>query len=259
MFIKAKKSLGQNFLKSKSAIKKIIDSGSLQSGDVILEIGPGTGILTDEILKFNVSLICIEADTDMIKILQNKFAKEISSKKLNLIHGDITKINLNQLFEKNKKYKLIANIPYYITGEIIRKFLSAEKDFQPEKMVLLVQKEVAERIIAKNKKESILSISVKSYCEPKIIDIVKAGSFVPVPKVDSAILLFDRISKKFFIENKINEDKFFEIMKAGFAHKRKKLSSNLKNYKNLENKLIELNLNNKRAEDLTLENWLGII
>ncbi|HMO79077.1 MAG TPA: 16S rRNA (adenine(1518)-N(6)/adenine(1519)-N(6))-dimethyltransferase RsmA [Candidatus Paceibacterota bacterium] len=259
MFIKAKKSLGQNFLKSKSAIKKIIEAGSIKTGDTILEIGPGTGILTEEILKFDIRLICIETDFEMIQILKEKFSKEILTKKLTLISGDITKIKLSTILEKNTKYKIIANIPYYITGEIIRKFLSAEKEYQPEKMVLLVQKEVAQRIVAKDKKESLLSISVKVYCEPKIIDVVKAGSFVPAPKVDSAIILFDKISKDFFIKNKIKENLFFEIIHAGFAHKRKRVLSNLKKIKNIKETDLPQSMKNERAENLTITDWLNFI
>ena len=178
------------------------------------------------------------------------------------------------------KYKLIANIPYYITGEITRKFLSG--DFQPSLIVVLVQKEVAERITTsvhggtkiKEGKESILSISVKAYGEPKYIQTVKAGCFFPPPKVDSAILLIDNISKNRFChsrpvresmdprirkdDTKKQEQKFFKILKTGFAHKRKTLSSNLKELIPKE-KLNALKIKeNERAENLSLEQWLQI-
>jgi 16S rRNA (adenine1518-N6/adenine1519-N6)-dimethyltransferase len=171
-----------------------------------------------------------------------------------LINGDI----LDSKFEiPDSPYKLVANIPYYITGQIIRKFLTTQN--QPQKMALLVQKEVAERIIARDKKESLLSISVKAYGTPFFIKTVKAGAFTPVPKVDSAILLVDGISRDFF--KGISEERFFEILHAGFAHKRKQLSGNLKAVfgDSLQKKLADCDISPKaRAEDLSLSEWKSL-
>lgn len=261
----AKKSLGQNFLKSESALKKIIEVGEIKPDEIILEIGPGRGALTEFLLNADAKIFAVEADFEMIKFLEEKFSTQIANGQLNLIRGDILKFDIENFA---KKYKLIANIPYYITGEIIRKFLSTKN--QPEKMVLLVQKEVADRIIARPEKtggvgkESILSISVKVYCEPEFIQTVKAGSFVPAPKVDSAIMAFNNISKTFFEKNNIGEEKFFEILHAGFAHKRKKLFSNLKEKLNLSTEkiqevILKTNLDkNIRAENLSTEDWAKI-
>ena len=170
--IKAKKSLGQNFLNSDGALDAIIKAGRVTKGDKVLEIGPGKGALTKRLLDAGANVIAIEKDDRLIPILEDLFAKEIKTKKLTLIHGDVLKFDplLNEL--KTKEYKLIANIPYYITGEITRKFLSG--NFQPSVIVVLVQKEVAERITTstqgatkiKEGKESILSISVKAYDIP---------------------------------------------------------------------------------------------
>ncbi|HMP67332.1 MAG TPA: 16S rRNA (adenine(1518)-N(6)/adenine(1519)-N(6))-dimethyltransferase RsmA [Candidatus Paceibacterota bacterium] len=271
----AKKSLGQNFLKSESALKKIISTGNISAGGTILEIGPGMGALTEYLLATDANIISIEADIEMINFLKQRFAKEISTEKLKLIHGDILEFDIEKFnteksrnfLQKNiasgqsfEKYKLIANIPYYITGEIIRKFLSSNN--QPTDMVLLVQKEVADRICAKDGKESLLSISVKTYCDPKIIQTVKAGSFVPAPKVDSAIIHLKNISKSFFEKNKITEKEFFKILHAGFAHKRKMLFSNIKKSKLMSTeeieKVIKKSGTNKkiRAENLKPEDWL---
>jgi 16S rRNA (adenine1518-N6/adenine1519-N6)-dimethyltransferase len=256
----AKKSLGQNFLQSESALQKIIEAGDVSSNDFVLEIGPGKGALTKYLLATGAKVFAIETDFEMVKILQEKFDVQIKKGQLVLIRDDILKFDLNSIKEFTAgKYKLIANIPYYITGEIIRKFLS-ENNY-PEKMVLLVQKEVADRIIARDGKESILSIATKVYCKPKFIDTVKAGSFVPAPKVDSAIVLFDHISKKLFLENKIYEQDFFEILKKGFAHKRKKLLSNLKGGFNFDESKVcaELNLDkNIRAENINIKDWIEI-
>ena len=159
----AKKSLGQNFLRNKSVVKNIVSASNLKNNDIVLEIGPGKGILTEELLKNSEKVIAIEKDDGLYKFLKEKFWEEIENKKLNLLHGDILKEKLPKL----GKYKLISNIPYNITGEIIRKFLSG--DNQPELITLLVQKEVAKRIVAADGKESILSISVKAYGKPKYI------------------------------------------------------------------------------------------
>lgn len=251
--MKAKKSLGQNWLKSASAVKEIIKAGELKPGELVLEIGPGRGALTTALLNQGVKVLAVEKDDYLIKDLREKFSSEIKAGKLILIHQDISDFDINKELKKlnEEKYKLIANIPYYITGQIIRQFLSQTTN-QPNLMILMVQKEVAKRIVASDKKESILSISVKTYGEPKYIKTVPAGAFEPKPKVDSAILQVKNISKQFFI--KLNEEKFFTLLKKGFGQKRKLLKNNL----SLSEEILGLcKINPKtRAEDLTLENWL---
>jgi 16S rRNA (adenine1518-N6/adenine1519-N6)-dimethyltransferase len=253
----SKKSLGQHFLTSESAVDKIIDAGDVVADDIVLEVGPGRGMLTTKLLASCDSVIAVEKDDALFELLQEKFKKEIQNKKLNLIHGDILEFKPNNL--EAKSYKLIANIPYNITGVLIRKFLETHN--QPERMVLMLQKEVAERIVARDKKESIISISVKTYGEPKYVQTVKAGSFSPAPKVDSAILLVENISKNFFKD--FSEKQFFEILRAGFKSKRKKLSSNLSEV--VEKKKVlkafeELKFNqNLRAEDLNLDGWKQLV
>ena len=249
---KAKKSLGQNFLKSSIALKKIIEAGEISPEDIILEIGPGKGALTEKLLEKSNHIIAVEKDQNLFVFLSEKFAKEIKNKKLTLKEDDILKVQAGP-----GQYKVVANIPYNITGAILKKFLT-EKN-QPSMMVLMVQNEVAKRICVqagpgRKRKESILSISVKAYGEPKIIMKVPARYFSPAPKVDSAIISIKNISRKTFIENKINEKKFWEIVRAGFAHKRKKLSSNLKNLQ------VQAGPGhgNKRAEDLSLLDWISL-
>lgn len=247
----AKKSLGQHFLTNTNIVSSLVDAGDVSERDTVLEIGPGKGILTAELLKTGALVIAVEKDRELIPVLEEKFKKEIAGKQLTLMLGDI----LDSAPMIPGSYKIIANIPYYITGAIIRKFLTAEH--QPSKMALLVQKEVAERIIARDKKESLLSVSIKAYGEPKYIKTVKAGSFTPPPKVDSAIVLIDGISRDFF--RGISEDRFFEILHAGFAHKRKQLFGNMRAV--FDEKLLEENMvrcgvpKNARAEDLSLQDW----
>ncbi len=252
--MKPKKSLGQHFLTSTRALDVIIESGSLSEEDTILEIGPGKGVLTERLIERAGRVVAVEKDDELFAYLSNKFEGEVELGKLELVHEDILDFN-----PRLSRYKLIANIPYNITGAILEKFLSCDK--QPEKMVLLVQKEVVERIVAKDGKESILSISVKIYGEPKYVEKVLAGSFSPAPKVDSAIILISNISKSRLAG--VDEEKFFRFLKAGFASKRKKLSSNLTKVApkdKVREVFQELKLDdNLRAEDVQVEKWVEII
>lgn len=261
-----KKSLGQHFLTNTNIVSSIVDAGEVSELDTVLEIGPGKGILTAELLKRDAKVVAVEKDAELIPFLEEKFKKEVANNRLVLINDDIL------TFQTPDSYKLIANIPYYITGAIIRKFLTTEH--QPLKMVLLVQKEVAERIVARDKKESLLSISVKAYGTPKYVKTVKAGSFTPPPKVDSAILVIDDISRDFFNPARFNldtsvkvepcrtEKRFFEVLHAGFAHKRKQLFGNLRavfDEKFLEERLKRCGIpKNARAEDLSLDDWKNL-
>lgn len=252
--MKAKKSLGQNFLRSKSALNAIIDAGDIVADDIILEIGPGKGVLTKELLKFAGKVIAIEKDRELIENLQLKFSEEIKENKLDLINADVLDFNPEILSFYDLDYKVIANIPYYITGAIIRKFLSTNK--QPTRMVLMVQREVAKRIVARDKKESILSLSVKAYGTPRYVATVKKESFSPQPKVDSAILLIENISKDFFLG--FSEEKFFTIIKQAFGSKRKTLKNTLSVLfgDKTESILKEAGIDPKsRAEDLSLSKW----
>lgn len=267
MNITAKKSLGQNFLKSKVALFKMLEAGEVNSEDIVLEVGPGKGALTEKLLETAKMVIAVEKDNRLIEFLREKFSSEINDKKLVLIHDDI--LNFDPLAHnlQASKYKLIANIPYYITGIFLRKFL--ETDSQPSKIVVMVQKEIADRIIARDGKENLFSLSVKAFGEPKKIMKVDKENFSPAPKVDSAILLINDISKKFFTDNQITEKDFFEVIHAGFAHKRKMLLGNLRewqkkekvsNGENLSELFKKINLSEKtRAEDLPLQSWLSII
>lgn len=250
-FHRAKKSLGQNFLISPAPLRTMLEGAKVDSRDTVLEIGPGKGVLTEVLLATGATVIAVEKDDSLIPLLQEKFVKEIGNKQLNLIHGDVLAKNLKleSYLLKPNSYKLIANIPYYITGEIIRKFL--ESEHQPQTMALIVQKEVAERIVAKDGKESILSISVKVYGKPKYLGTVKRGLFRPIPNVDSAVLLIENISKENFA--KLEEIRFFEIVKAGFAHKRKKLYQNIKHLNITEN-VLEI-YRDRRAEKLSVDDW----
>ncbi len=257
--MKAKKHLGQHFLTSKSALVKIREAGNVGSNDLVLEIGPGTGILTEELLTCAGKVIAVEKDRELIPVLQEKFADEIASGKLTLTEEDVLEFNPSN-FLQHKTYKLIANIPYYITGAIIEKFLSTS--CQPEQMVLLIQKEVAERIVARDNKESILSIAVKAYGKPRIVAKVPAGAFNPPPKVDSAILSIEGISRDFFAD--CNEALFFAVMKSVFGKKRKQIGGSLTEFLNDKEKAVDAltksDIDPKtRPEDMTLLTWKKLV
>jgi 16S rRNA (adenine1518-N6/adenine1519-N6)-dimethyltransferase len=247
--MKPKKSLGQNFLISTRVSNAIAGAGNIKEGEIVLEIGPGKGALTKELLAAGAHVIAIEKDESLVAILQEKFGKEISEKRLEIIPGDV----LSSAYQlPTTSYKLIANIPYYITGAIIEKFCSSENP--PTCAVLMVQKEVAERILARDGKESILSISVKIFGTPSIVMRVSRGNFFPIPNVDSAVLKIENIKNPF--SSKKEEEKFFDIVKKGFAHKRKKLTSNL----GLSAEEIEMFgiPKNARAEDMPLAFWKNL-
>jgi 16S rRNA (adenine1518-N6/adenine1519-N6)-dimethyltransferase len=257
---KAKKSLGQNFLKSEPALRAMCESGNVNEKDIVLEIGPGKGALTKKLLEKAGTVIAIEKDRDLFEILKDKFQSEIKNKKLILVEDDILGFNPATYNLMPLNYKVIANIPYNITGAVFKNFLS--NDIQPNTMVLLVQKEVAERIVARDNKESILSLSVKVYGDPKYIMKVGKRFFSPEPKIDSAIIAINNISNKNF-KNKNYEKVFFDIIKTGFAHKRKVLRKNLESGEvklhHIDEIFEKLKINPKtRAEDVRIDNWLKI-
>jgi len=218
--MKTKKSLGQHFLKDEHALERIIVAAQLQKGDVVLEIGPGRGALTKKILDIGASVVAIEKDNELILYLKEFFAEKIASGQLVLVCGDILETDLTQLGLVNGEFSVVANIPYYITGQIVRFLLAGRVN--PKKAILLMQKEVAERIVAIDNKQSLLSISVAVFGVPKIAGIVRAGAFNPAPKVDSAIVVISNISRSFFDD--IEQGAFFTFLKAHFMHKRKQLA-----------------------------------
>lgn len=256
---RAKKSLGQNFLRSKSALFSIVSAGELSVLDTVLEIGPGTGVLTEGLLATGARVIAIEKDRDLIPLLSEKFASHITAGKLVLIEGDALLFDPADYKLKAGQYKLIANIPYYITGALFEKFLTGKN--HPSRMVVLIQKEVATRIVARDNKESILSLSVKVFGTPKIVAKVPRTAFSPAPNVDSAVLSVSNISQKNFTKEATMK-KFFTIVKAGFAHKRKLLSRNLETVAEktaITKAFTELALSEKtRAEDLPMQTWLAL-
>lgn len=245
--------LGQHFLIHSWAARALAHAVPLQAGETYLEIGPGKGILTRELLSLGHT-VAVEKDPDLIPRLQETFKDEIASGMFRLVEDDVRNVSAVSL--GLDAYVVAANIPYYITGEIIRQFLTAEN--QPRALALLVQKEVAQRVVSS--KESILSLSVKAYGRPHIAEKVPKKHFSPPPKVDSAILVIEHVSKDFF--STITEEDFFRVVHAGFASKRKMVANNLGVAFGKEKSLGALALagvsEKARAEDIPLEQWKTI-
>lgn len=274
--IHPRKHLGQNFLISRNILEKIIEAADLSKDDVALEIGPGIGVLTLELAKKAKKVIAIEKDPEMVKIVRNVLTV-LNVKNVEIIGGNILKLQTTN-YQLPTNYKVVANIPYYITSPVIRMFLEAEN--KPELIVLMVQKEVGQRICARPPKMSVLSVSVQFYAQPEIISYVSKKSFWPQPKVDSAIL---RISPFDFAQGKqintnlaqispfgsaqgrqIDTNLFFEIVKAGFSSKRKFLLNNLSRVLKEDKKEIEKIFSlakispKSRAENLDVKDWVKV-
>src|SRR3990167_5343055 len=252
--------LGQHFLTGLWAAHKLAEAVDVKPGETILEIGPGKGALTRELLATGAKVFAIEKDEALVEQLKQTFSSEVVSGVLKIITADIRDFEPGSWNLAAGSYVLAANIPYYITGEIIRQFL--ETPAQPRAMAILIQKEVADRIMGKaagsrqQAKESILSLSVKAYGTPKILAKDSRGNFSPPPSVDSAILLVGDISKKFFDD--LDERIFFKVVKAGFSSKRKFLANNLSMFGKAEvqQALNACGLSPKtRAEDVPLQEW----
>lgn len=260
---RAKKSLGQHFLTSEPAVAKMISAAHVQPGDVVLEIGPGRGVLTAALLEAGARVIAVELDREVIAPLTARFDEHVYSGRLTIVEADFLTLSDDELdMLVGDTYKVVANIPYYVTNAMIERCMTART--QPKAVSFLIQKEVAERIVARDGKGSILSIAVQAYAQPKLVSKVSAGSFNPPPKVDSAIIALENPSRELFTRTPaITEENFFRIMKAGFAHKRKMLVGNLSEIaprEVIEKALTEKNLpTTVRAEDLSLEQWRDLV
>jgi len=250
--IKPKKSLGQNFLTDGNALNKIIKEADIKKSDVVLEIGPGLGILTKELSKKAKKVIAVEKDDNLFKVLKQELKD----------HSNVEVVNRDILGydPRLKEYKVIANLPFNIASAVIRKFLEAKNP--PEEMILMVQKEVAQRITAEPPDMTVLSLSVQLYAEPKTLFFISRNSFLPHPKVDAAVLRIATKSNIALMQN--NAKIFFKIAKAGFSSPRKQLANNLSSgLKEEKEKVIKWLIENnieptRRAETLTVQEWMSL-
>lgn len=248
-----KKSLGQNFLKDKNIIKKIADSINPTEEDLIIEIGPGAGALTKELVKKKSEVICFEIDTRLKEILE-----QINSEKLTIIFKDFLSIKINEYIDQNKYKNLyfVGNLPYYITTAIINKIV---KESNPYEITIMVQKEVADRFSAKPETKDYSSISIflqYNFDIERVCNVSKT-CFEPVPKVDSSVIKFKR-NKKISAND---EEKFYKLIKDSFTQKRKNLKNNLKGYDLNKIQMILKKYDKDltaRAEQLSIEEFIDI-
>lgn len=247
--IETKKSLGQHWLHDTAALDAMVDLASIQSGDTVLEVGPGLGTLTEKLLATGANVYAVEFDQDLLAGLNKKFASHPNFRLENI---DILKFDFGKL---PAGFKVSANIPYYLTSNLLRLMCESPNPFS--KAALLMQKEVAERICAEPGNMSLLSVSVQFYCSVSLGDLVPAELFTPPPKVDSQILVLEFTGAKFDVDS----DKFFGLVKAGFSERRKKLRSSLSgglriSKSEAEQLLAKANVDqNLRAQALSLDDW----
>jgi 16S rRNA (adenine1518-N6/adenine1519-N6)-dimethyltransferase len=245
--------LGQNFLQDPWALEQIVSAAQIGSTDSVLEIGPGLGSLTRYLAASAREVVAVELDEDLLLLLRAVLA---DYNNVRLIHGDILKVAQNELIDSND-YLVVANIPYYITSAVIRHLL--ESKTKPRRIVLTIQKEVAQRICAKPGNHSLLSLSVQIYGEPRIAAHIPAKAFFPAPNVDSAVLVVDIHSSPLIQGEYLNT--FFRLIKAGFSQKRKTLRNSLSSGLHIAPaEAVELLTQagvdpQRRAETLSIEEW----
>lgn len=249
------KNLGQHFLINDSIADDIVDGAEVSYQDTVLEIGPGKGILTRRLLKEAGQVVAVEKDPQLYKQLTTEFDTAITADKLTLEQGDIRDFTASDLIPADSNYKVVANIPYYLTSELIEKLLTS--NCQPTSITLLTQKGVAERITKSSEKHSRLSLFVHAYGNPTYLQTVSKEAFSPAPKVDSALLRISSISNDFFRD--IDTDIFFDLIRTGFQHKRKTIKNNLKkgfDQDRLQTALKKCDLSSQtRPEKLHLRQW----
>jgi 16S rRNA (adenine1518-N6/adenine1519-N6)-dimethyltransferase len=252
--LRPKKSLGQNFLSDNYALTKIVQAAEVNADDVVLEIGPGLGSLTQHLASIAKRVIAVEIDQTLMPVLRSELADRSN---VEIVNGDILDLDPADLLRGASTYKVVANIPYYITSAIVRHLLEAS--IRPSLIVLTIQQEVAERIIAQPNDMNLLAVSVQFYGSPRIVARIEAEAFYPAPNVDSAVVRIELNAKPRVDVNSV--DTFFRVVKAGFSQKRKQIHNSLmgglaKSREEIDQLLKDAGIDPKRrAETLTLEEW----
>lgn len=250
MATEAKKSLGQHWLHDSLSLEAMCVAADIQQGDTVLEIGPGTGELTEKLLNYGAHVIALEIDERLHDELRQRFRQQSS---FQLVAGDIRTYDLTQL---PTSYKIAANIPYYLTSHLLR--ILSESPHPPDRAALLVQKEVAERVVADPGAMSLLSVSTQFYWQTSLGAVVPKSFFTPPPKVDSQVLILERRREPLF---DVDEKQFFQLVRAGFSARRKKLRSSLAGGLHLAKPEVESLLSDAgvsadvRAQELSLAHW----
>ncbi len=250
------KSKGQNFLIDQNIVKKIIDAAEIKKDETVVEVGPGVGVLTEDLIKAAKKVVAVEVDKKILEFLRVQFLAE---KKLEIIGEDILRLNKKEAGLNNFKYKVVSNLPYNITSKFLR--LSLEQEPKPSEMILMVQKEVAKRIVAKAGDMSLLSLSCQFYSQPEILFFVSRNSFWPIPDVDSAVIKLKLFSN---LDEKIDESTLFKIARMGFSSKRKQLHNNFSaglkiNSEKAKEIITGEGFDEKvRAQDLSVIDWIKL-
>lgn len=248
-----KQSLGQNFLFDEALLARIVAAAELAPDDEVLEVGPGLGALTRQLAMVAGRVVAVELDGRLLPVLESELA---SFANVELVQADVLQLDPADWF--GGTYKVVANVPYYITGAILRHLL--ERRPRPSRLVLTVQKEVAERLTARPPQMSLLAVSVQYYGRVRQVSSVKAGAFWPRPEVDSAVIRVDVDRLDQATAGAAAERAFFRVVRAGFSEKRKQLKNNLRQLA-LSDEAIAAALavasidGKRRAETLTIEEW----
>jgi 16S rRNA (adenine1518-N6/adenine1519-N6)-dimethyltransferase len=253
-----RKRLGQNFLTDPVALERIVAAADLAPSDLVVEVGAGVGTLTGPLAERAARVLALELDDQLVDILRERFS---ASPNIEIVQGDVLRVSLSDLVDRS--YKVVGNLPYYITSAVLRRFLSGTP--RPQLMVVTVQREVAERAVAEPGKMSLLAVSVQFYGHPRIVARIPAGAFYPVPKVDSAVMRID-IGEHPVVRlgEGIEEAELFRVVRAGFSQKRKKLRNSLSAGLRLapaeaEQALEEAGVDpGRRAETLSLQEWARV-
>ncbi len=254
--IRPNKSFGQNFLIDRSVLNKIIDASAIDADDEILEVGAGTGVLTRELAQHAKRVVAVEIERDMLTLLEETTG---SYKNVELVARNLLQLDPSEVFAQ-RPYKLVANLPYYITAPTFRHFLESANP--PRLLVVMVQLEVAQRIVAAPGDLSLLAVSIQFYGQPRIVARVPANAFYPAPKVDSAILRVD-IRPQVALSQQ-ERDGFFHVVQAGFCARRKQLHNSLTHGLHYKNELVRSWLASadidasRRAETVSIEEWLRL-
>jgi 16S rRNA (adenine1518-N6/adenine1519-N6)-dimethyltransferase len=268
--LRPKKSLGQNFLVNENLLKAIVRAADVQPTDCVIEVGPGVGTLTHQLALAAECVIAVELDQDMVAILRETLAEHHN---VTIVHDDILKVDIAKILNPKSQpptsslqppasnlqlppYKVVANLPYYITSAVIRKFLDGTH--KPTALVLMTQHEVAQRIMAQPGDMSLLAVSVQFYARPALVMKLSAGAFYPAPQVDSAVIRLDVRAT----QPDVDVEKFFRVVQAGFSQKRKQLRNSLAAGLNIATTESEALLQRagidmqRRAQTLTIEEWV---
>lgn len=249
--LKPQQAAGQNFLLDEHVAEAMVDAAGIVEGQTVLEIGPGLGILTSALSNRGAKVVAVELDMRLYPYVKKKFAAHDN---VRIIHDDIFKVNLNQLFTDGE-YALVANLPYSATSLVFRNFLTLVP--RPSSLTVMIQREVAQRICAQPGDMSMLALTVQYYCQPALLFDIPPSKFFPTPKVTSSILHCSDLRP---VENTVDKA-LFRLMRAGFSSRRKKLSNSLSSAlhiptSEIEGKMAKISLSlDVRAQELTIEQW----